>query len=69
MGFRIARPYSEGILKKEVLKIIKNYANLIGITYIEEAYENFPADIPVLELYKLMISIAFITGKNIQQCN
>lgn len=65
MGFRIARPYSEGILKKEVLKIIKNYANLIGITYIEEAYENFPADIPVLELYKLMISIAFITGKNI----
>ncbi len=65
MGFRIERPYSEDILKKEILKIIKNYANLIGITYIEESYENFPADIPVLELYKLMISIAFLTGKNI----
>ena len=65
MGFRIARPYSEGILKKEVLKIINNYANLTGITYIEGSCENFPADIPVLELYKIMISIAFLTGKNI----
>lgn len=65
MNFKVAKSYSENILKIEIINLVKSYMNITGIRYEEGIYDIFPTDAKILDLYKLLTCLAFLTGKSI----
>ena len=65
MNFKVAKSYSENILKIEIINLVKSYMNITGIQYEEGIYDIFPTDANISDLYKLLTCLAFLTGKSV----
>jgi hypothetical protein len=64
ISFNLTRSYSENILKNATLELVENYMKLMGISYDADLSDKFPSDVPISHIYKLLVGMAFITGKN-----
>jgi hypothetical protein len=64
-GFKLTRPYSEGILKNEIMDILKNYMEVVGIPLDPHSFERIPGDSNISDIYKILACIAFLTEKKI----
>ncbi|WP_337859799.1 hypothetical protein [Ferroplasma sp.] len=62
-GFKLTRHYSENILKNEILALVKNYMELMGISFNPDNLERVAGNSNISDIYGILTCISFLTDK------